>query len=293
LRLPATPIIAVHAGAGPGATDPADRERALVGLREALQRGGQVLRDGGEALDAVQAAVAHMEDEVEIFNAGRGAALTDDGRAELSASVMRGRDRDAGAAALITRSRFPVAAARAVLDHSPHVLMSGPAADEFAGAHGVEQCDPSYFVTERQRGRLTERGSDFAKGTVGAVCLDAAGGLAAATSTGGRRGQLPGRVGDTPVIGAGIWADPQIAISSTGDGEAFIRTAAAHQLATRTAAGQPLDAAAAATLQDVRSVGGTGGMIVIDISGAVALPFTSAAMNRGVWRLDSEPQAWV
>jgi beta-aspartyl-peptidase (threonine type) len=291
--LPTTPVIAVHAGAGPGASDPADRERALAGLREALQRGGQVLKDGGEALDAVQAAVAYMEDEVEIFNAGRGAALTDNGRAEMSASVMRGRDRDAGAAALITRSRFPVAAARAVLDHSPHVLMSGPAADEFAAGHGVEQCDPSYFVTERQRSRLTERGSDFAKGTVGAVCLDATGGLAAATSTGGRRGQLPGRVGDTPVIGAGIWADPEIAISSTGDGEAFIRTAAAHQLATRTAAGQPLDAAAAATLQDVRSVGGTGGMIVIDLSGAVALPYNSAAMNRGVWWLDEEPQAWV
>jgi L-asparaginase / beta-aspartyl-peptidase len=291
--LPTAPAIAVHAGAGPGSTDPAHREQALAGLREALARGAQALRDGGEALDAVQAAVAYMEDEVEIFNAGRGAVLTDEGHTELSASVMRGRDRDAGAAALITRSRFPVAAARAILDHSPHVLMSGPAADAFAAAHGVEQCDPSYFVTERQQARLNERGSDFAKGTVGAVCLDAGGELAAATSTGGRRGQMAGRVGDTPVIGAGIWADSQIAVSSTGDGEAFIRAVAAHQLATRVAAGQPLDAAAAATLGDVRTVGGTGGMIVIDVSGAVALPFTSAAMNRGVWRPDSEPQAWV
>jgi hypothetical protein len=200
--LPAAPVIAVHAGAGPGTTDPAHHERALAGLREALRRGGQALRDGGEALDGVQAAVAYMEDEVEIFNAGRGAVLTDEGQTELSASIMRGRDRDAGAAALITRSRFPVAAARAILDHSPHVLMSGPAADAFAAAHGVELCDPSYFVTERQRARLTERGSDYDKGTVGAVCLDATGCLAAATSTGGRRGQMAGRVGDTPVIRA-------------------------------------------------------------------------------------------
>jgi beta-aspartyl-peptidase (threonine type) len=289
----AVPVIAVHAGAGPGLTDPTLRAEALAALAIALTRGGQVLQDGGEALDAVQAAVAYMEDEVEIFNAGRGAALTSAGTAELSAALMRGRDRDAGAAALIYRSRFPVAAARAVLDHSPHVLMSGAEADRFAAAHGVEQCDPDYFITGRQRERLADEGSNFAKGTVGAVCLDASGGLAAATSTGGRRGQMAGRVGDTPVIGAGTWADSQVAVSCTGDGEAFIRAAAAHQLAMRVAAGQALAVAAETTLEDVRSLDGTGGLIVIDAGGSVALPFTSGAMNRGVWRLDSEPQAWV
>ena len=293
MRLPAAPVIAVHAGAGPGSTDPAVREQALAGLLQALRRGGQVLSDGGEALDAVQVAVAYMEDEVEVFNAGRGAVLTSEGTAELSASVMRGRDRNAGAAALITRSRFPVAAARAILEHSPHVLMSGPAADAFAAGHGVEQCDPDYFVSERQRVRLAERGSDFDKGTVGAVCLDRSGGLAAATSTGGRRGQLPGRVGDTPVIGAGIWADPAIAISCTGDGEAFMRCAAAHQLAARVAGGQGLQEAAAATLADVGALQGTGGLIALDAAGEITLPFTSGAMNRGAWRLDGEPQAWV
>ena len=287
------PVLAVHAGAGPGPPDPAARDEARAALVVALERGRAALSCGGDALDAVQAAVAYMEDEVDFFNAGRGAVLCADGTTELSAAIMRGDDRDAGAAALITRSRWPVAAARAVLEHSPHVLMSGPAADAFAAAHGVEQCDPSYFVTEHQRAGLAERGSDFVKGTVGAVCLDASGGLAAATSTGGRRGQMPGRVGDTPVIGAGTWADRGVAVSCTGDGEAFIRAAAAHQLATRVAAGQELGPAAEATLEDVRAVDGTGGLIAVDARGRVVLPFTSAAMNRGVWRLNAEPQAWA
>jgi beta-aspartyl-peptidase (threonine type) len=219
--------------------------------------------------------------------------LCTDGTAELSAALMRGSDRAAGAVAIVTRSRWPVAAARAVLEESRHVLMMGEAADRLAADHGVEQCDPGYFVTERQRLRLTERGSDFERGTVGAVCLDAAGGLAAATSTGGRRGQLPGRVGDTPVIGAGTWADTTVAVSCTGEGEAFIRAAASHQIATRVALGEPLEGAAEATLADVLSVDGTGGLIAVDARGAVALPFTSTAMNRGVWRDGSDSQAWV
>ena len=153
--------------------------------------------------------------------------------------------------------------------------------------------DPGYFVTERQRRRLAERGSDFAKGTVGAVARDVAGNLAAATSTGGRRGQLPGRVGDSPVFVAGTWADEHAAISCTGDGEAFVRAAAAHGLATRLAAGTGLDAAARQTLADVRRADGIGGLIAVAADGDHALEFTSAAMNRAVWREGSEPDAWV
>jgi len=287
------PVIVIHAGAGPSSPPPELREEAREALRAALRRGRAVLDDGGEALDAVQAAVACMEDEADFFNAGRGAVLCADGTAELSAAIMRGEDRAAGAVAIVTRSRWPVAAARAVLESSAHVLMMGPAADRFAHDHGVEPCEPSYFVTERQQRRLAERGSDFERGTVGAVCLDGAGRLAAATSTGGRRGQLPGRVGDTPVIGAGTWADRRIAVSCTGDGESFIRAAAAHQLATRVATGEELHAATEATLADVGIVDGTGGMIAVDAAGAVALSFTSGAMNRGVWREGSEPEAWV
>ena len=192
-----------------------------------------------------------MEDECEFFNAGRGAALCSDGTVELSAAVMRGSDRAAGGVALVRRTRQPIAVARAVLEHSPHVLVVGHATDQFAARHGLEQCDPSYFVTDHQLGRLQQAGSDFERGTVGAVCIDAQGELVAGTSTGGRRGQMPGRVGDTPLIGAGTWADARVAISCTGEGEAFIRTAAAHQVAVRLAAGAPLAQAAADTLQDV------------------------------------------
>jgi beta-aspartyl-peptidase (threonine type) len=286
-------VIAIHAGAGGSSPPPELHDEALEALRTALTRGRSALADGGEALDAVQAAVAFMEDEVEFFNAGRGAVLCADGTAELSAALMRGHDRAAGAVAIVNRSRWPVAAARAVLDASDHVLMMGPAADRFALEHGVEPCEPEYFITERQRVRLAERGSDFDRGTVGAVCLDGSGRLAAATSTGGRRGQLPGRVGDTPVIGAGTWADDQVAVSCTGEGESFIRAAAAHQLAGRVAAGEQLEPATEATLADVGVVDGTGGMIAVDARGAVALAFTSEAMNRGVWREGSEPEAWV
>ena len=286
-------MIAIHAGAASSSPPPELREEAREALRTALRRGSAALADGGEALDAVQAAVAFMEDEVEFFNAGRGAVLCSDGTAECSAALMRGHDRAAGAVAIVTRSRWPIAAARAVLEVSDHVLMMGPEADRFAHEHGVEPCAPDYYVTERQRVRLAERGSDFERGTVGAVCLDAAGRLAAATSTGGRRGQLPGRVGDTPVIGAGTWADDRVAVSCTGDGESFIRAAAAHQLAVRVAGGQELGPAVRATLADVGIVEGTGGMIAVDAQGAVALSFTSEAMNRGVWREGSEPEAWV
>lgn len=290
----AAPVIAVHAGAGPASADRAAlADEARAGVLVALARGRDVLGQGGQALDAVQAAVAYMEDEVGIFNAGRGAVLCSDGTAEMSAAVMRGTDRQAGAVAIVTRTRFPVAAARAVLDASPHVLVMGPAADAFAARHGIEQRDPEYFVTERQRGRLTTIGSDFVRGTVGAVCLDPGGGLAAATSTGGRRGQMPGRVGDTPVIGAGTWADDQVAVSCTGDGEAFIRVAAAHHLATRLAHGEPLAEAATATLADVGLADGTGGLIAVGAGGEVALPFTTGAMNRGMWRDGEEPHAWV
>lgn len=288
-----SPVIVIHAGAGASSPPPELRDEAREALRTALRRGAAALAGGGEALDAVQAAVAFMEDEVEFFNAGRGAVLCSDGTAELSAGMMRGHDRAAGAVAIVTRSRWPVAAARAVLEASDHVLMMGPPADRFAHGHGVEACDPDYFVTERQRLRLVERGSDFDRGTVGAVCLDASGRLAAATSTGGRRGQLPGRVGDTPMIGAGTWADHRVAVSCTGDGESFIRAAAAHQLANRVAADEELVPATEATLADVGIVDGTGGIIAVDARGAVALSFTSDAMNRGLWREGSEPEAWV
>jgi len=289
------PVLVIHAGAGPRSQWRAQREPQMRGaLLDAVDRGRAVLeRPGGMAIDAVQAAIQYMEDECEFFNAGRGAALCADGTVEMSAAMMRGSDRAAGAAALVRRTRQPIALARAVLEHSPHVLIAGHATDELAARHGLEQREPSYFVTDHQLGRLAQAGSDFERGTVCAVCLDAQGELIAGTSTGGRRGQMPGRVGDTPLIGAGTWADAQVAISCTGEGEAFIRAAAAHQLAVRLAAGASLAQAAADTLQDIATVDGVGGLIAVDAEGDLAMPFTTDVMNRAVWRAGETPAAWV
>jgi beta-aspartyl-peptidase (threonine type) len=284
------PVLVIHAGAGPGAAPEGERaEEHRAALREALHRGRAVLEAEGDAIDAVQAAIAHMEDGVPFFNAGRGSVLCADGSVEMSAALMRGRDRGAGAVALIRRTRQPIFAAAAVLERSPHVLLVGEAADEFAAAVGLEQRDPSYFVTDRQRARLREAGSDFARGTVGAVCLDAHGHLVAGTSTGGRRGQARGRIGDTPVIGAGTWADHGVAVSCTGDGEEFIRAGAARQLALLHESGLTLEAAADSALRDVGNLGGRGGLIAVDRLGGAVMPFTSGAMNRGIWRAGEEP----
>ncbi len=227
-----------------------------------------------------------MED-FPLFNAGRGAALCADGSVELSASAMRGSDQAAGAVALVRRTRNPVAAATAMLDQ-PEVLLAGERADAFAAARGLVQCDPSEFVTERQRRRLAARVAGEGA-TVGAVCLDADGVLAAATSTGGLHGQRPGRVGDSPVIGAGTWADRHVAVSCTGKGEAFVRAGAARLLAALVASGVALQAAAGAVLDAVAECDGDGGLITIDAHGEVALPFSTAAMPRGVWRAGGDP----
>jgi beta-aspartyl-peptidase (threonine type) len=289
-----SPVLVIHAGAAPGApVEAAQAQAHRSELRAALEQGQTILEAGGSALDAVSAAIAHMEDGAPFFNAGRGSVLCADGTVEMSAAVMRGGDRGAGAVAGIRRTRQPILAARAVMQDSPHVLLIGDAADALAAAAGLEQCDPSYFVTQRQRDRLTDGASDFARGTVGAVALDAGGQLAAGTSTGGRRGQARGRVGDTPVIGAGTWADPLVAVSCTGDGEEFIRAGAARQLALLRGSGVDLPAAAQAALQDVAGLGGRGGLIAVDREGASVMPFTAGAMNRGIWRSGEEPRVWI
>ena len=242
----ARPTIVIHAGAGDRTAALRDREQEWHdALRAAIDRGRAALEAGGGALDAAQAAVAYMEDEADHFNAGRGSVLCADGRVEMSAAMMRGSDRAAGGVACVTRTRFPIEAARLVLE-SERVLMIGEQADAWVAAAGAEQCEPSYFVTDEQVARLAEDrlpSPDAAAvrpgrdgGTVGAVCLDSRGVLAAATSTGGVRGQLPGRVGDTPIFGAGTWADGEVAVSCTGEGEAFIRSGVARQIAARVAA---------------------------------------------------------
>jgi L-asparaginase / beta-aspartyl-peptidase len=281
-------VIAVHGGAG--GLGPDLRERASEyreALRSALEAGAAAAcAPGGTAVDAVRAAVMAMED-FPLFNAGLGAALCDDGSVELSASAMRGSDQAAGGVALVRRTRHPVAAAVAMLDQ-PEVLLAGERADAFAAARGLEQGDPSQFVTERQRRRLAARVSGGGA-TVGAVCLDADALLAAATSTGGLQGQRPGRVGDSPLIGAGTWADRHVAVSCTGKGEAFVRAGASRLLGALVSCGVGLEDAAGTVLDAVGQCGGDGGLIAVDAHGQVVLPFSTDAMPRGVWRDGADP----
>ena len=288
------PVVVVHAGAGNFNRDLHEREASRrAALEEALEAAAAELQAGRDCVHAVRAAVMAME-SFELFNAGYGSALCADGTVEMSAALMRGSDRAAGAVAALTRTRHPIVAAHSLLDAS-EVLMIGAAADAHAAAGGAEQWEPSRFITERQRGRLAEQrtrvslndpspAAQVDHGTVGAVCRDGDGLLAAATSTGGIRGQPPGRVGDTPLIGAGTWADRRVAVSCTGDGEAFIRAGAARLLAAMVEQGVALSAAAEAVLDEVGQGAGRGGLIAVDAAGEVAMPRSTEVMPRGIWR---------
>jgi L-asparaginase / beta-aspartyl-peptidase len=279
-----SPAIVVHAGAGGLSDDLREREtECRVALADALHAGAAELEKGG-AVDAAVAAVMVMEG-FPLFNAGYGSVLCSDGSVEMSASVMRGSDRAAGAVAMMRRTRHPVAAALSLVD-APPVMLAGERADDHAAAEGLEQHDPAEFVTDRQRRRLERWLSQREqpdRGTVGAVCLDAGGRVAAATSTGGRLGQRPGRVGDSPLIGAGTWADSRVAVSCTGAGEAFIRAGAARLLGALVAQRIPLGSAAETVMGEVAECDGVGGLIAVDTSGNVVMLFSTQAMPRGVW----------
>jgi beta-aspartyl-peptidase (threonine type) len=289
--------LAIHGGAGTplrAAFDAARAPEYHAGLRRALAAGRDILTDGGAALDAVTAAVIELENDP-LFNAGRGAVYTAAGTHEMDAAIMDGSARRAGAVAGICGPRNPILAARAVMDHTPHVMLAGAGAMDFCRAQGLDFAPPGYFDTESRRRALAEflRGQGLddqsrRHGTVGAVARDRAGNLAAATSTGGMTGKEPGRIGDSPVIGAGTFADnASCAVSATGHGEFFIRFAAAHEVAARVIhAGQTLDLAAAAVIAEITAAGGSGGLVAIDRSGAIALPFSTPAMYRGYTRGD-------
>ncbi|HWF35436.1 MAG TPA: isoaspartyl peptidase/L-asparaginase [Solirubrobacteraceae bacterium] len=280
-------VVVVHAGAGRLSDDLGEHEDACrQALASALESAASALAGGDDAAGAARHAVVEME-SFPLFNAGYGSVLCADGSIEMSAGIMRGADQAAGAVAAIKRTRHPIVAAELLLE-AEQVLMIGAPADEYAAAHGAEQWNPSEFITERQRARLeaylARGGGGAGRATVGAVCLDAAGSLAAATSTGGRLGQPPGRVGDAPLMGAGTWADPRVAVSCTGEGEAFIRAGAARLLGALVERGAAVDEAARAVLAEVRRCQGSGGLIAVDVRGEVSTPFTTEAMPRGVWR---------
>ena len=279
------PAVAIHAGAGDrGAALLEEEDRYREALLDALGQARTAIQSGAGAVEAVQAAIVVME-AFELFNAGRGSALCADGSVEMSAALMRSSDGAAGAVAAVRHTEYPIRAAAVVME-SPQVLMVG---DGVAERSGLAQRPNSYFVTERQRAA----GAGRDHGTVGAVCLDADGLLAAGTSTGGIRGQPPGRVGDTPIIGAGTWADRRVAVSCTGDGEAFIRAGVARHIAGMVEHGVPLSEAGDRALGEVSARGGRGGLIAVDAGGGIALPFSTQAMPRGAWRAGEDLSVWV
>ncbi len=265
-----------------------------AGLEAALEAGHAVLRHGGSALDAVTAAVCVLEDDA-LFNAGRGSVFNEQGVIEMEAAVMDGLTRRAGSVTGLRRVRHPVLAARRVMERTPHVTLGFEAAEAFAREQGLALEPEVWFHTEarwqalqaeleRRRQGGSEAGLSEAQkhGTVGAVALDAAGALAAATSTGGRTGKMAGRIGDTPVIGAGTWADLRVAVSGTGLGEVFVRTAAAHDIAARMAyaAASLQEACDAVVMHELLRWGGSGGVVAVDAQGRVAMPFNCEGMYR-------------
>lgn len=296
--------IVVHGGAGTITRDELSDEREAAiraALEVALRAGHTVLTNGGSSVDAVTAAVKTLEDSP-LFNAGKGAVFNCAGKNELDAAIMNGATLDAGAVAGLRRTRNPVLLAKLVLEKSPHVLLIGEGAESYGAAHGIEMVEPGYFHTDERWQQLQELqarenvkgcgdaiaaldGFDpLSFGTVGAVALDAKGNLAAATSTGGMTNKRYGRVGDVPVIGAGTYADnATAAISATGHGEYFIRTVAAHSIASRMAfKGESVAEAADAVVMDLlKNMGGGGGVIAIDAKGNIAMPFNTSGMYRG------------
>ncbi len=280
--------IVVHGGAGGLPRDAARVDRMRAGAAAAVEAGHAVLAGGGTSLEAVEAAVVVLEDDPD-FNAGRGAALTEYGRVELDASIMEGTSRAAGAVAAVRGVRNPIRAARAVLEEGRHVLLVGAPAIEFAATAGLDFESETWFVTERERLALANA-AEPARGTVGAVARDAQGCLAAATSTGGVSGQRLGRVGDSPLIGAGTWADDAtVAVSCTGHGESIVRSALAHEVdALLRHRGLGLEGACAIAIDGLGRWGQDGGLIAVSSHGEVAAKFNSAAMTRG-WRVGDGP----
>ncbi len=289
MKTPHNAKLLIHGGAGvmPGHdyTAPADF------MREILPQAGNRLRAGESALDLVVDMVAAMEASG-LFTAGKGSSANQAGDVEMDASVMNGPDLKAGAVAAVRNVKHPIYLARAVLQQSPHVFLAGLGAELFADSQKLERIsDPETYY----RAAVELTGSEFTTtdsgplthGTVGAVALDLSGRLAAATSTGGTLNKLPGRVGDTPVIGAGTWADNRVAVSGTGQGEFYLRLCAAHDVAARMAY-QGLDVASAsqAVIDAIGTLGGDGGLIAVDREGNIAMPFNGGGMKRGVVGLE-------
>ncbi|WP_298577087.1 isoaspartyl peptidase/L-asparaginase [uncultured Luteimonas sp.] len=304
------PRLVIHGGAGvePGDLTPEEEAAARAALAAALRAGHAELAAGKPALDAVTAAIVALED-APMFNAGRGAVFTHDGTNELDTSIMDGATGRAGAAAALHRVRNPITLARAIMERSRHVMMVGEGAERFAKEQGIALVDPAYFRTDKRWQQLQKALRDDSKphalfsdappkayfGTVGAVALDAQGLLAAGTSTGGMTNKRYGRVGDAPIIGAGTWADDRCAVSGTGWGEFYIRTAAAHEICARVRlSGDSIARAGEAVINElIPAAGGDGGAIALGADGSVSFPFNTGGMYRGWIGADGVPHVAI
>jgi L-asparaginase / beta-aspartyl-peptidase len=288
-------VLVIHGGAG-GSTGQKMAEdlqqKYIAEMTSVLKAGAAVLEGGGTSLDAVETCIRMMEDSP-MFNAGKGSVFTEEGKNEMDASIMDGKTLKAGAVAGVTTIKNPITAARAVMEKSNHVMLAGHGAENFAKAQGLEIVDPSYFFTrqrwdefEKVRKLELEHKKDSAKshGTVGAVALDNQGNLAAGTSTGGKTNKMTGRIGDSPVIGAGTYANNETcAVSCTGNGEFFIRNVVAYDVSARLEyRGQSIQEASREIINsELKSQGADGGLIAVDKNGIVAMPFNTALMFRG------------
>ncbi len=282
--------LVVHGGAGTmerGKMTPEREREYRAGIENALRAGWEILQHGGSSLDATEAAVRTFEDDP-LFNAGKGSVFSAAGINEMDAAIMDGKTLKAGAVADVRHVKNPISLARLVMEESPHVLMAGEGAESFAKEQGVELVDQKYFFTqERWDGGTGDKKfiitDQDLHGTVGAVALDRNGNLAAATSTGGKTNKLSGRIGDTPIIGGGTYANnATCAVSGTGDGEFFIMATAAHDVSALIEyRRKTVEEASLAVIDKIAKLGGTGGMIVIDKNGKIALPFNTSGMYRG------------
>lgn len=313
-------VLVIHGGAGTilkSQMTPEKEKAYQEALNKALETGYAILKEGGSAMDAVEAAVRTMEDNP-LFNAGKGAVFTNEGKNELDAAIMDGKTLAAGSVAGVTTIRNPITAARAVMEKSPHVMMTGKGAERFAQQQGIEIVDPSYFYTEErwkglQRAKREDstkmqqdhtdtskkvslrqpENKDYKYGTVGAVALDRHGNLAAATSTGGMTNKKFGRVGDAPIIGAGTYANnATVAISGTGWGEYFIRLVMAKSISDMMEFGKMKlkTAADEMIMKRLPALGGDGGLIAVDKNGNIAMPFCTEGMYRGYIKNDGKKE---
>lgn len=307
-------VIAIHGGAGAitrAQLSPEKEQLYIKALSEIVEAGQALLEAGGSALDAVTEAVRMLE-ECPLFNAGIGAVFTHDGTHELDACIMDGNTLEAGAVAGVSHIRNPILAARQILEHSPHILLIGRGAENFAEQQGLEPVSPDIFFTQErwdqlQRARVNQQtvldhdggepiNSDTKFGTVGAVALDLHGNLAAATSTGGMTNKMPGRVGDSPIIGAGCYANnANVAVSCTGTGEVFMKTLAAYDIAALMEYGglSLHQASERVVMEKLPALQGSGGVIAVDAQGNVALPFNSEGMYRGYGYVGDAPSVGI